>query len=36
MMEGIGGAIAKELFKYILIPFAIIFALGFALGAWIF
>jgi|TARA_R110000822_G_scaffold6851_4_gene28613 hypothetical protein len=36
MMEGIGGEIAKQLFNKLLIPFVIVFAVGFALGAWLF
>jgi hypothetical protein len=32
MMEGIGGEIAKQLFNKLFIAFAI----GFALGAWLF
>jgi len=36
MMEGIGGEIAKQVFNKLLIPFAIVFAIGFALGAWLF
>ena len=35
-MEGIGGEIAKEIFKKLLLPFGIVFLIGFALGAWIF
>ena len=36
MMDGIGGEIAKQLFNKLLIPFTIVFAIGFALGAWLF
>ena len=36
MMEGIGGEIAKQVFNKLLIPFAIVFVIGFALGAWLF
>jgi len=36
MMEAIGGGVAKQLFNKLLIPFAIVFAIGFALGAWLF
>jgi len=36
MMEGIGGEIVKQLFNKLFIAFATVFAIGFALGAWLF
>jgi hypothetical protein len=35
-MEGIGGEIARQLFKKLLIPFAVVFVIGFVIGAWLF